>query len=120
MTADRETRRLTTEEAAVIRAVLMQSATPGCDVLIADLDDAVVSNSAQWILDIETGGGRRVELPDGPLPGRAYVPSRAAYQGEIILWVTNGHLSGLEYAWVTDRPPTRWPRPDEMEVVPAQ
>ena len=27
-------------------------------------------------------------------------------------------LDGLEYAWVTDEAPTRWPRPDEMEVVP--
>ena len=45
------------------------------------------------------------------------MPNSAEYQGEVIIWITDGHVSGLEYAWVSDNPPTRWPRADEMEVV---
>lgn len=27
----------------------------------------------------------------------------------MLVWVTGGLLSGLEYAWVTDELPTEWP-----------
>ena len=57
------------------------------------------------------------DLPNGPFPAHAFVPNSAEYQGEVIIWITDGHVSGLEYAWVSDDPPTRWPRADEMEVV---
>jgi hypothetical protein len=31
------------------------------------------------------------------------------YAGELLLWVTEGKLSALEYSWVTDEPPRRLP-----------
>ena len=87
--------------------------------LIDELGGAVVSHSAPWILHIQPArDATRVDLPDGPFPANAFVPNSANYQGEIIIWIKDGHLDGLEYAWVTDEPPTRWPRPDEMEIVP--
>jgi hypothetical protein len=43
---------------------------------------------------------------------------RAISPEETAVIIKNGHLDGLEYAWVTDEAPTRWPRPDEMEVIP--
>lgn len=38
-------------------------------------------------------------------------------EAEILLWLKDGRLSALEYAWVTEKLPTRWPRPDELDVV---
>ena len=55
-------------------------------------------NSTSWILDVKVSNdGEGSDLPDGPFPARAFVPSSAAYEGEIIIWISNGHVSGLEY-----------------------
>jgi hypothetical protein len=112
-----DARPISSEEAAVITAIVSTSGVPSGQGLINDLDGAAVSHSAPWILHIQPATeAPGVDLPDGPFPADAAVPNSANYQGEIIIWIKNGHLDGLEYAWVTDEPPTRWPRPDEMEI----
>lgn len=110
-------RALTEDESAVVTAFVSHTEVPGWQQIVEKLDGARVTQSTPWILDIELAVEPRIDVPDGPLPGRVYVPNKAAYQGEIIVWITDGHVSGLEYAWITDDPPSRWPRPDEMEVV---
>jgi hypothetical protein len=111
-------RPISSEEAAVIQSILSRADSDRCGPLIADLDGALVTNDAPWILDVKVSNDAEgVDLPNGPFPAHAFVPNSAEYQGEVIIWITDGHLSGLEYAWVTDDPPTRWPRADEMEVV---
>jgi hypothetical protein len=107
------------EEAAVIRSILSQADIRGSGELIADLDGALVANETTWILDVKVSNNDEgADLPNGAFPTHAFVPNRAEYQGEVIIWITDGHVSGLEYAWVSDVPPTRWPQADEMEVVP--
>jgi hypothetical protein len=113
-------RSVSSEEAAVVTAIISASGLPGARTFIDDLEGAVAmaSSKTNWILDIKTpNAGPGADLPNGPLPGRAFVPSNEDYRGEIIVWVENGHLSGLEYVWITDEPPVRWPRPDEIEIV---
>jgi hypothetical protein len=113
-------RSVSPEEAAVVTAIISGSGRPGVRTFIDDLVGAVAmaSSKTDWILDIKTpNAGPGADLPNGPFPGRAFVPSNEDYRGEIIVWVENGHLSGLEYAWITDEPPARWPRPDEIEIV---
>ena len=117
MTETPSQRALTEDEAAILTAFVWRTEVPGCQQIVEKLDGARVRQSAPWILDIELTAGPRIDVPDGPLPGRAYVPSEAAYQGEIIVWIADGHVCGLEYAWATDAPPSRWPHPDEMEIV---
>jgi hypothetical protein len=39
--------------------------------------------------------------------------------GELILWVEDGWLSGIEYAWYTDERPAALPDPDRVQVVPS-
>jgi hypothetical protein len=52
----------------------------------------------------------RSTVADGPLPVRALVNSDCGeLAGEVLLWVDNGCLSGLELAWYTDEAPTGWP-----------
>jgi hypothetical protein len=111
-------RPISEEEAEVIRAIVSSAGGQSGQSLIDDLNGALVSEPTAWILDVKPSDIRGAAgLPDGPFPARAFVPSNAAYQGEIIVWIANGHVSGLEYAWITDEPPTRWPRPYEMEIV---
>ena len=106
------------EEAAVIRSILSQADIRRSDPLIADLDGGFVANETTWILDVKVSNNDEgANLPNGPFPAHAFVPNSAEYQGEVIIWVTDRHISGLEYAWVSDDPPTRWPRADKMEVV---
>ena len=119
MTDGREWRAISPEEAAVITTIVSASGVPSGQVLINELDGATVAHSARWILDIQPAAGSPgADLPNGPFPANAYVPNSAEYQGEIIIWIKDGHLDGLEFAWVSDEPPTRWPLPGQMEVVP--
>jgi hypothetical protein len=109
-------RQMSDEEAAVVTAVV--TAVPGFAGMLNGLNRSFVSRSAVWILDIRApGDSPSVDVADGPLPVRAFVQNGAEYRGEILVWVQGGRLSGLEYAWVTDDVPTRWPRPDEIQVV---
>lgn len=49
-------------------------------------------------------------FPDGPVPGRvwAYAKDGSAL-GTLLLWVTDGFLSAVEYGWVTDEAPDALP-----------
>jgi hypothetical protein len=110
-------RPMSPDEADVIREILSRTDGHG-EPLIADLDGALVANETTWILEVTVSNNDEgADLPNGPFPAHASVPNSAEYQGEVIIWITDGHISGLEYAWVSDDPPTRWPRTDEIEVV---
>jgi hypothetical protein len=108
---------ISAEERAVIGAIL---STPGVqcpDAVLAELDNALVAHGTTWILDVRMPAAVAVlDYPDGPLPVCAFVTKDGGYQGEIIVWITDGQISGLEFASVTDDPPRRWPRPAEMEL----
>ncbi|WP_406636362.1 hypothetical protein [Amycolatopsis sp. WGS_07] len=96
------TRPLTSNERAVLRRVLI-----GHPLLLAQVDQAeVVSNWAPGSVSIDLTVPNAI--PDGDLTG--VFPRRAmvAEAGEILVWLTRGVLSGLEYAWYTD-PPTTLP-----------
>lgn len=58
----------------------------------------------------------RAGIPDGPAPITASIVEKGAYIGELILWISNGVVSSLEYAWVTDDPPQELPEPDQVNV----
>jgi hypothetical protein len=60
-------------------------------------------------------GGQLCDCSNGPLPVRAAVV-RAGGQlvGELLVWVRDGRLVGLEQAWFTDEPPERWPSVEEL------
>lgn len=58
-----------------------------------------------------------VPIPDGPLPARA-----TAYDGggtplgELLVWMSSGYLSALEYAWYTDAAPAELPAPSDLRL----
>lgn len=58
-----------------------------------------------------------VSVSDGPLPVRT-----AAYDhdgtplGELLVWMSGGYLSAIEYAWYTDAAPAELPAPSELRL----
>lgn len=117
MTQHSSWRKLSPEETETITAIVSASGLPDADRLLDDLKGALASpsSSARWIINIKTPrSAQGIDVPNGPLTVCAFVPNEVEYQGEIIVWVENGHISGLEYVWITDdapgggRGPARW------------
>lgn len=51
-------------------------------------------------------------IPDGALPVRAVAyDDEGTPLGELLVWLTDGYLSAIEYAWYTDTAPTELPGP---------
>jgi hypothetical protein len=79
---------------------------------------ASVVRSTATMLDVTVPSDfPAVDLPDGPAPGRALVYDREQLVGELLLWVRDGRLIGLEQAWYTDDPPQSWPMPEVVRVT---
>lgn len=115
---DQQWRAISPAESALVAAILLGSSVPDAINMATDIDGARVSIGPGWVLDVDIPGSElRSSLPDGPFPGRVFVPNSVEYRGEIIIWITDGKISGLEYAWITDQPPTRWPHLDEIQIV---
>lgn len=57
-----------------------------------------------------------VALENGPTPGEALVYDNDRLVGEVLVWIREGRLIGLEQAWYTDDPPTAWPRPNQVKA----
>lgn len=69
------------------------------------------------MLTLDVVAGPRLTLADGPLPVRAEVTDQAGRPiGEIVVWVADGYLSALEFAWWTDQPPSRLPPAARVHV----
>ncbi len=65
-----------------------------------------------------TGSIGKASVVDGEIPTASEVRNDAGeYIGEITVWVANGYLSAIEYAWVTDNPPLKLPAPSNMKLV---
>jgi hypothetical protein len=117
MTSHRDWRNISPQEAALITAILSRSEVPGTLALIGELEGAVVTHEAQWVLDIKPARlSPGVSIQDGPFPTHATASHAGSYQGEILVWIKDGHLGGLEFAWITDDPPTQWPRLEDIDI----
>lgn len=81
---------------------------------MAQLTAARVRGDVSTFLDLEVPRTvPRSGCADGLLPVRALVIERdGELVGEILISVSEGYLSGLEFAWFTDEAPTEWPSPE--------
>ena len=94
MTDGTNWRPISSEESGVIRSILQQADTSHSEPLIRDLDGALVANDTTWVLDIKvTISDAGADLPNGTFPAQTFVPNAAEYQGEVIIWITDGHIS---------------------------
>ena len=54
-------------------------------------------------------------VPDGPQPVRAVaLDGLGQTVGEVLVWVSDGYLSTIEYAWYTDEAPTELPPTSQL------
>ena len=113
---DSSGRPLSDVERSVTAKILRAAA--GAGALLAQLPAARVVSGPVTFLDLAVpADAPRADLPDGPLPVGAYVEgAEGRYIGEILVWIEDGWLSALEYAWVTDDAPLDWPAPAHVSV----
>ncbi len=60
-------------------------------------------------------------LPNGPIPVEALVGDSAGeVEGRILIWVSDGYLAGLEFAWFTDVAPHGFPKSKQISLRPIE
>jgi hypothetical protein len=114
-------RPLTVLEHQVIRAILVDGC-PGVAELRAQLGSAKVS--AKWqpsgspSIDLDISADLpTAQVADGVLPVDAHVYDEAGnYVGELLVWLSGGRLSSLEFAWVTDEMPLSLPPVNSIRI----
>lgn len=76
----------------------------------------VIRNVPGRMIDLEVPArSQPCDCDDGPLPVRAAIVRKGDQLiGELLVWVRDGLLVGLEQAWFTDEPPERWPMAEEL------
>jgi hypothetical protein len=78
---------------------------------------ATVIRYSATMLDVEVPSDIPVvDLPDGPAPATALVYDQGQLVGELLVWIRDGRLIGLEQAWYTDDPPQSWPSPEMVRI----
>lgn len=102
----------------VLHRVLADATFPGAEELRSQIAGLSVTDGPVTMLDLAVTGTRSPR-PDGPVPVRAIVvgPGQDS-TGEVLVWVTGGYLSTLEYAWYTDEPPQHLPLPGDIRIEP--
>lgn len=112
-------RAFTPRERDVVVRLLEGATFPGSAELRAQVPATKVIGGISTYFDLVVDGSvPRANSPDGPIPGRAFVEGETGEpEGELLLWVKEGHLSGLEFAWVADEPPKEMPPPERVRIV---
>lgn len=113
-------RPLSASERSVIDR-LLSVPLPGVDVLRQQIEHAQAVRA--WVdglpsVDLDVPAFvSRAEIPDGPLPVSARVHGESGDEiGELLLWVKDGALAALEYAWYTTEPPSALPVAESIAV----
>ena len=61
-----------------------------------------------------------IPAPDGPLrPIPQVVEVSGEVTGELMVWLRDGRLTGLERPWWTEEAPTGWPTPAQLQFSPT-
>jgi hypothetical protein len=111
---------VTTESVrSVIKTVLQLLPFDGRESLITQAD-TVETVSGGSVTDLQLHHRKPIptsSTPDGPIPVRALVREDGQDIGELLIWVSAGYLSSLEYAWWTDDPPTVLPTPEQIVLL---
>jgi hypothetical protein len=112
MPSDVRPRPLTRNERDLLRLVVGSLDPSASRTLAGQIASATVTGGIPMLLDLAVDpASERVALDDGPLPVRAITAT-----GEVLVWLTAGALSGLEYAWTDDEPPTEMPSVESVTI----
>lgn len=107
-------------EKALIGHVLGMNDFAGRDALLLQVPFLVHVAGSEFMQDLAVLAEIvRAPVASGPIPTRAIaVANDGRLVGEVLLWVTDGYLSTLEFAWYTDDRPEALPTPNQL-VLPA-
>lgn len=116
-------RALTKAESALIRWLLRPD-FPGATALRKQLPKtrALGTWHPDWVsLNLSVAQDAAAsEFADGPVPGEVWAYDTDGHPtGTVVLWVSDGYLSAVEYGWVTDEPPTALPTTDALRDIAA-
>lgn len=103
----------------LLAKVLREADFPGSRELLQQASRVKVIGGPITMLDL-----RCIDAPaasafaDGPVPLSMLVSDSAGNPiGELLIWVEQGYLSGLEFAWWTDDAPDEIPTTDQVKVA---
>ena len=106
----------------IVRTVLshiMESAKfDGSAELKRQVAEAVVLTSDIFFTRLAVGSdAASSSYPDGPLPIEALVVTDSGdVYGELLIWVKNGRLEGLEFPWWSEANPTELPQVNRILI----
>jgi hypothetical protein len=115
-------RDLTAQERGSLLRILEEASFEGASELAQQVDEARVVGGIPTLLDLEVQPSAPPSIAsDGPIPVRVVVGSDdEVSEGQLLVWVSNGYLSALEFAWVTDDPPAEMPSADRLLIEPER
>jgi len=111
--------RLAEQVRGLLRHVLGEADFPGSDELLRQASNVDVVGGPVTMLDLRVTGQptSASAFTDGPIPLSVMVLDRVGIAfGELLIWVNDGYLSCLEFAWWSDDPPNELPPPDRVQV----
>ncbi len=118
-----EPRLLTGLESAVVGKLLAEGGVEAgeylCQVAQAQVVATWGEGSPSVDLVVLPGPARAAGRAGGIIAEGAVSDQHGSPIGELILWVEDGWLSGIEYVWYTDERPAALPDPDQVQVVPS-
>lgn len=111
----KDLRPLSLRERDLLIAVLSRWDTAQAHQLLVQVEGASVRHDGPLSLDIEINKSiTPAEFESGVVPVRAFVEDAGSTVGEIIVWIADGCLSGLEFPWYTDIQPVDFPDQSQL------
>lgn len=100
----------------IIRHILSRSGLTDTSVLEDQADRITSTSGPPTMTTLTIEDGARTQRPDGPLPVDAEVFDNDLSLGELLLWVRDGKLDLLEFAWWSDDRPAALPTLSAIKV----
>lgn len=110
---------LTAQVRLLLSTILSQVDFPGSEELLQQVSSVHVVDGPVTMLQFRLMAPAPASaFREGPAPLSAIVSDhRGTDMGELLVWVENGYLDGLEFAWWSDDPPERLPSPEHVKVA---
>lgn len=110
---------LTERVRELLRHILSKADFPGGNELLQQSSWVNVVGGPVTMLDSRVSGPTsRSVFTDGPIPLSVMIlDSAGVAMGELLIWVNDGYLSSLEFAWWSDDPPDQLPIADRVQVA---
>jgi hypothetical protein len=118
--ADAQRKELEGQARLLISKVVSHGEFTGQAELIAQVPFLTIVGGPVTFLDLAVDRSKAAPslFQNAPTPGNAWAVEGDNPLGVILVWVTDGYLSALEFGWVTDSIPTSLPSPEQVRFEP--